>query len=168
MCQFLQRIRREGRPFWRTFWVGGALSGAEGHEIVSAPAAAHHSTAGRILSAMDLRHVPWNLLTSAGLGVWIMAAPAALSFGGGAANSNYIAGALVITWAVIAFAGIARPIRLLNVAMGVWLITGTWLLGGGTDTARATNMIAGGALVALSIGRGRIDERFGEWNKYLI
>ena len=117
---------------------------------------------------MDLGNVPWNLAMSAALGVWLMAAPAALGAAGLAANSNYMAGALVITWAVMAFGEIARPVRLLNVAMGLWLIAGPWLFESATDAARWTNVVAGGALIALSIRRGRIDERFGEWNKYLF
>ena len=107
-------------------------------------------------------------MMSAALGVWLMTAPAVLSFGGWTANSNYIAGALIVTWAVIAFAEIARPVRALNVVMGVWLLASPWFLDDGTATAQWTNMIAGGLLIALSIRRGRIEEQFGEWNKYLV
>ena len=74
--------------------------------------------AAQIVSAMELSHVPWNLALSAVLGVWLMAAPAMLGVTGRRADSDYVAGALVITWAVIAFGEVARPARYLNIVMG--------------------------------------------------
>jgi hypothetical protein len=66
---------------------------------------------------MDVNHVPWNLLLCTALGIWLMAAPAVLGARGAAANSDHLAGALVVTWAVIAYGEIVRPVRLLNIPM---------------------------------------------------
>lgn len=170
MGQFLVGARREGKPFWRTFWIGGTLEQYRTMGPVDSRAASRwqHSPAARIVAAMELTNVPWNLLLSAALGVWLMATPAVLGIRGAAADSHHLAGALVVTWAVIAFGEVARPVRLLNIPMGIWIAGAPWLLSGATDVSRWADVLAGGLLIALSIRRGRIDERFGGWNRYLI
>jgi hypothetical protein len=97
------------------------------------------SIVARIIAAMDLNQVPWTLLVSAALGVWLMAAPTVLGSTNAAADSDHLMGALVVTWAVIAFGAVAR-----------------W-----------NDEMAGAAIVALSFRRGAIKERFGSWNHYL-
>jgi hypothetical protein len=52
--------------------------------------------------------------------------------------------------------------------MGLWIAAAPWLLSGATDVSRWTDLLVGALLVALSIRRGRIDEQFGSWNRYLI
>jgi hypothetical protein len=171
MGQFLMGARREGKPFWRTFWVGGTLEQYRTMSPADSPATARwrrRSPTARIVAAMDLNNVPWNLLLSAALGVWLMAAPAVLGVSGPAAHSNHLAGALVATWGVIAFGEVARPARLLNILMGIWIAGAQWLLSGATDVSRWVDVLVGGLLIAFSIRRGRIDEHFGGWNRYLV
>jgi SPW repeat-containing protein len=69
---------------------------------------------------------------------------------------------------VIAFGEVARPIRLLNIPMGLWLAGAAWQLSGATDVSRWSELIIGAALIVLSLPRGRIGQRFGSWNRYLI
>lgn len=179
MGQFLLAARRKGRPLWRTFWIGGTLEGdqtspprrsasAKAGEREGGSKHQHQSMWARILAAMDLTSVPWTLVASVALGVWVMASPAVFGTAGAAANSNYLTGALIVTWAVIAFGQIARPVRLLNVLMGAWLLVAAWWLAGHADVSRWNDTIGGALLIALSIRRGRIEERFGAWNRYLI
>jgi hypothetical protein len=171
MGQFLVGARREGKPFWHTFWVGGTLEQYGTTGPAESPATTEwlrRSPTQRIVAAMDLNNVPSNLLLSAALGVWLMAAPAMLGVSGPAANSNHLAGALVVTWAVIAFGQVARPARLLNIPMGLWIAAAPWLLSGATDLSRWVDLFIGALLIAMSIRRGRIDEQFGSWNRYLI
>jgi hypothetical protein len=107
-------------------------------------------------------------LLSTALGVWLMAAPAVLGITGRAADSSHLAGALVVTWVVIAFGEVARPVRLLNIPMGAWIAISPWLLSGATDISRWMDLLIGVLLIALSIRRGHIEEHFGGWNKVLI
>jgi hypothetical protein len=171
MSQFLIGARAEGKPFWRMFWIGGTLDQYQRPPI--AESQAHEaspqsgSAARRIVGAMDLSNVPWNLVLCAIAGVWVMAAAAVLGATGAAADSDHLAGALAVTWAVMAFGEIVRPIRLLNIPIGLWLVAAPWLLSGATDASRWSDIIAGVALVVLSLPRGRIEQRFGEWNRYL-
>jgi hypothetical protein len=164
--QFLVGARREGKLFWRTFWIGGTLEQYGTHSLPAARG--QRSTTGEIVAAMELRNVPWNLATSAALGLWLMVAPTVLGLGGAAADNHHLVGALVVTWAVIAFGEVARTVRLLNIVMGIWIAVSPWLLSGTTDVSRWADLVTGGVLVALSVRRGRVDERFGAWNRYLI
>jgi len=167
MCQFLLGARREGKPLWRTFWVGGTLEEYKTAGVAVAESR-RRSSISRIVAALDLNNVPWTLMLSAAIGVWLMAAPAVFGLTGKAANSNHLAGALVVTWAVIAFGEVARSVRLLNILMGVWILVVPWALDGATGTSRWTDVILGASLIALSFPRGRIEGQFGGWNRYLI
>jgi hypothetical protein len=169
MGQFVSSATRAGKPFWRTFWIGGTVESASIERSASTRSEESATVTSRaILGALDLRHVPMNLIVSAALGIWLLAAPAALGVTGRAADSSYLAGALIVTWAVIAFGEIARPIRLLNVPIGLWVAIAPWVLAGATPTSRWLDLAVGLAIAALSVRRGRIEERFGNWNRYLF
>jgi hypothetical protein len=168
MSQFLLGARREGKPFWRTFWVGGTLDAYEAAGPAPSPAMAEgRPVATQIVAAMDLDHVPWNLPLCAALGIWLLAAPAVLGATGSAAAADYLVGALIVTWAVIAFGEIARPVRLLNVLMGLGIAAAPWLLAGDTTMSRWNDVLMGAAVIGLSLPRGQIVSRFGAWNRYL-
>jgi uncharacterized membrane protein len=170
MGQFLAGAKREGKPLWRMFWVGGTLDQYRALVPVESATTSRwrqRPIGARIVAALDLNNVPWNLCLSAALGVWLMAAPAVLGSSGAAANSDYLAGALVVTWAVIAFGQVVRPIRLLNLVMGLWIVGAPWLLTGDTPLSLWNDVVVGVALMVLSIRRGRIEDQFGGWNRYL-
>jgi len=75
MGQFMKQSRREGKPFWQTFWKGGNIEGG-GPDTrsphFSAPASAW---APAMVWGVTL---PGSLVVSAALGVWLMVAPSAL------------------------------------------------------------------------------------------
>jgi hypothetical protein len=170
MGQFLVGARREGKPFWRTFWIGGTLDSYAGarHEPPRTTPAGSGSLSGRLVAALDLNNVPWNLLVCTVAGVWLMFAPTVLGMAGAAADSLHLTGALIITFSVIAFGEVVRPIRLLNIPLGLWLIASAWLLAGNTPWSRWTTMLAGVLTVVLCLRRGRVVERFGTWNRFLV
>ena len=62
-----------------------------------------------------------DLLLSAGVGLWLMFAPAALGSTGVAAHSDHLVGALIVTVAVIALAAVGRATRFLNLLLGAWV-----------------------------------------------
>ena len=165
MLQFLAQSRREGKPLWRTFWMGGTVEG--GGEDTRSPrfAAAIRQTAPAMVWGVT---APWTLLATSGLGVWMMAAPAVLGSTGAAANSSVIAGALVTTVAVISMAEVGRALRLLNLALGAWLAAGPWLLDGAATIGRWNGVLVGLLVIALSIPRGSVRERYGRWQRLII
>ena len=160
MGQFLVQARREGQQLWRTFWLGGTLREAPVSGPVRADVVSARATAWGV-------GLPWNLLLTAGLGVWLMVTPSVLGSGGSAAHSDHLVGALIVVTAVIALADVSRALRLLNVAFGAWLIAAPWLLGGATTASRWSGAIAGALAILLSLPRGRIGERYGSWERFI-
>jgi hypothetical protein len=162
-CQFLAQSRRAGKPFWRTFWKGDTL------DVTSeVPVPPTRSVGQELLAATDLDHVPWNLAVCAALGVWLMAAPAVLQTQGAAAGTAQLVGALVVTFAVIAFGEVARTARFLVSLLGAWLIVAPWLFAGGTATSTWNEMVVGVALLLLSLPRGKVTAKFGGWDRYIV
>jgi uncharacterized membrane protein len=160
MVQFLAQARREGQPFWRTFWLGGTLrelpaTGPVRPDVVSAKA---------MVWGVAL---PWNLLLSAGLGVGLMFLPAMLGSAGAAAHSDHLFGALIVATAVLALAEVGRAIRLLNVLFGAWVIAAPWILGGATPASRWGDVLVGTLVILLSVPRGPVRERYGTWKRYI-
>jgi len=162
MGQFLVQARREGKSFWRTFWAGGTLEG--GAEDTRSPRL-NPPVAAIAPAAVWGVSLPWNLLLSAALGLWLMASPAVLGSDGAAADSSHLAGALVVTVAVIAMGEVVRAARFVNVAFGAWIVVAPWLFGGATTAAALNGVIVGAAIILLSVPRGPVRERYGSWDR---
>lgn len=165
MGQFLHYNHKAGKPFWRTFFQGGAMPGATQN---------HREGLGAALRT-QLRHTawgisaPWTLVASSLLGVWLMFTRLIFGTEGTMADSDHLVGALVITTAVMAMAEVARPLRFINVAFGLWLVVAPWLLESSTTMASWAGVAVGIALVILSLPRGkRIQEHYGNWDRYVI
>jgi hypothetical protein len=82
------------------------------------------------------------------------------------ANADHLIGSLVITVAVCALAEVARPLRFLNALFGAMLLTTPLAYEAGT-AAMLSSLIAGSALIVLSIPRGSIRHAYGSWNRWL-
>lgn len=164
--QFLVDVRRRGKPFWRTFWMGGAMEG--GRED---PAQGFSGPPGRMLKDMVAGGVTWSwpLILSAVIGVWLMFTRLSFGSGGGMADSDHLTGALIVTVAVTALAEVARPLRFINFLFGAWLIVAPWLLGGeGSTTAVVNSIVCGLLVIGLTVPRGRIRYRYAGWNRYIV
>lgn len=163
--QFLKESTRQGKPLWRTFWVGGTIAEENPDRRTpryGAPAKQTFAAAAWGVSA------PWNLLVSAGLGLWLMFSPALFGTGGRAADSDHLVGALITAVAVIVMAEVIRAGRLLNVLFGGWIITGTWLISGASTSARWNEVVSGTVLILLSIRRGPVKNRYAAWDRWII
>ena len=160
MAQFLVQARREGQPFWRTFWLGGTLGETwdTGH--------VHPDTISAKAMVWGVA-LPWNLLLCVGLGAWLMFSPAVFGTAGAAAHSDHLVGALILTVAVIALADVGRATRYLNVVFGAWIVAAPWLLPGAAAGSRWNDMAAGVLAILLSLPRGPVGERYGSWQRYI-
>lgn len=162
MIQFMIQARREGKPMWRTFWLGGTVEGEKDDRLTpfdwSRPA-----------SSMFLPYLAsnWNLLVSIALGVWLLFAPAVLGSSSRASDSDRLVGALVVTFTAIAVAEVGRPIRFLNILFGAWLVIAPFLLAGFTPAAFVSEIVAGFALIILSFPSGKVRASYGSWNRYI-
>lgn len=165
MCQFMAQAVREGQPFWRTFWVGGTLKEQNQDTRTPRYGAPIAQLAPATVWGVCL---PWTLLLSMALGLWLMSAPAVFGTDSPAADSDQLVGALVLTTAAIATAEVIRPVRWLNLLFGAWLLAAPWLLGGYTTGAQWNAAAVGLALIPLSLPRGPVRERYGTWDRFVV
>lgn len=102
----------------------------------------------------------WPRVGSALIGVWLMAAPSVLGYGGVAATNDRIAGPTAAAIAIVAMSQVTRAFRWLNLVIGAWLLLAPWILGY-PPSALASSMVSGLALAGLASLRGRVDRRYG-------
>ena len=102
----------------------------------------------------------WARFLNIVLGVWLMASPSVLGYGGQARTNSTITGALAASFACIAIWAVTRPLRWLNVALGAWLIVAGWVLGF-ESIAAINSSIAGAVMTGLALVRGAVKEHFG-------
>ncbi len=162
MGEFLVLARREGQPLWHTFWNGGTLREAAGPG--APPVRPDVASAAATVWGVTLT---WNLLVTVALGLWLMLAPYLLGSRAPAAHSDHLLGALIVTVAIIALADVGRAARFVNVALGAWVMISPWLLEGATASAAWNDAIVGVLVILLSFRRGRIDERYGGFERFI-
>jgi SPW repeat len=165
MLQFMARSVREGKPFWRTFWVGGTIENEVNPDTRSPQ---YGAPVGELVRAGAWGvSLPWNLILCMALAVWLMFAPAVLGTRAAAADSDHLTGALIVTVAGIATAEVVRAGRLLNILLGAWVIAAPWLLGGAPPAARWNDLLVGAAVLLLSLPTGSVREQYGSWSRYV-
>ena len=153
MVQIVLRRRREGVGIWRTFWLG---ANQEDHPPQPRGSA--------VKDAMRGVGAPAPLLTATAIGAWLMASPDILGFEGAIADSDRLVGALVVTFAMIALAEVARHARLLNLPLAGWLLAAPWILDAPTGVV-VSDIVAGVLLIVVTLPRGPIVEQSGGWER---
>ena len=73
----------------------------------------------------------------------------------------------VMTVVSIAAAEVARPVRYLNMVLGAALMVAPFMFAAGM-AATIVSVVLGVALIALSLRRGLIRERYGNWEHWII
>lgn len=165
MGQFLVWARKQGKPFWRTFWEGDAMEGGSADTskgLVATP---------REQIAQATRGVtyPWTLLLSIAIGVWLTFTRVTFDSAGAMADSDHMVGLLVLTFTIIALAEVGRATRFINIPFGIWLIAAPWLLDGVASPLAIWNgVICGVLLIALAIPRGAIKDSYAGWDRYIV
>ncbi len=158
-----RRGDRDGST-WKVFWMGGDASDSTPDERTPTIAATHDKPGDVFRASLWGASAPWNLVSVAGLGLWLLAAPAVfdIDIRSGAADVAHIGGAFVIVAAVIALAEPVRAIRLINVPAGVVVAGLVFLTNPGAAYAAAV-AITGVGVALLSVRRGHIRESYGNW-----
>ena len=161
MFQFLALAKREGQSLWRVFWIGGTLQAVnEDHRTpdVSSPTPA---TLPPMVWGVGL---PWAHVTIALLGMALLFLPDLTAMTGAARANVYLSATIIIVTAVVAWAEVARPMRFLNLPLGLWLAVSPLALTGGTWFGDTVLAVAGLTIAALSLPRGRVRETYGNWS----
>jgi hypothetical protein len=162
--QFLRRRRAVGRRLLRVLVFGdideGRSPGAGDPLDKSLPTLAKEMVAGGV-------SLPWNLALCTLLGIWLMFTRLTLGAQGAVADLDHAIGALVLTTTAIACAEVARPVRLLNGLWAVVLAVASLFLEA-TLLQQMVSIALAMGLLLLSIPRGRIRSRYGDWNRHIL
>jgi len=162
--QFLRRRYRAGRPILHVFLFGDTDEGdsTKGED-------SFNQSPGKILHEMVAGgvNVPWTLMLSILIGLWLMFTRITLGSTGTAANIDHFIGALVITTSAAATAEVLRLMRFLNILFGLALILVPFVTGA-TILQTVAALAAGMALIALSFPRGRILHKYGGWSRVIV
>ena len=110
----------------------------------------------------------WPLLGSALVGIWVMAAPWVFGTAGSAFRFESIFGALAVVIAFVAWAEVTRAARILNVLIGLAIAVAIWIFPDVSLAARLNSLVAGVLLIALSVPRGPIRDRYGGWDPFVV
>jgi hypothetical protein len=166
--QFLRRRVQAGRNGLAVFFRGDTDTmpsgvkgrGAEVDEFAQRPGAVLHSMlAGGV-------NLPWNLGLAALIGLALLFTRLWPGVEGNLAHAHHVIGSLVLTVVSIAAAEVARPARWLNVLLGAGLMASPFMFAGNTPTL-VCSVLAGLALMALSIRRGPVREHYGSWDRVI-
>ncbi len=158
VVQYLRETKQKGGQLWQVFWKGGEL-----------PKTALHAKPRERKGVQAWGFTfPANLVATTLCGIWLMASPELLGIHGGTATSNYILGPLVTTFSVIAFTEVFRSARFLLVILGAGLLIAPWLAADSVAVGMANNLVVGGAIIALCFRKGKVRERYGIWEKWMV
>lgn len=160
--QFLKERRKQGRRLWYVLMCGDTIAGG------SADYSDNFETSARaVLREMFVTGVsaPWTLLVSTGIGVALMCTRLLFDTSGAAANNDHIIGSLVVTFSIMAWGEVARPLRFVNIAFGAWLVVSPWFIDGYSGAAAMASVAFGIALIWLAIPLGRVVSHFGAWDR---
>ena len=164
---FLNRRRKAGAPVLKIIFTGDTDEGEAREQPVPTPSLFNRSPQ-EVLAEMVSGGVrpTWNLLLSVAIGVSLMFTRLTLGAEGAMADIDHLVGSLVITVSVIAFAEVARPVRFLNIPLGLALIAAPFLAEATTLHTYA-GILAGLLLIGLSLPRGELVHRWGEYERLI-
>jgi hypothetical protein len=94
------------------------------------------------------------------LGLWLIASPAVLDYSGAARVSALVAGPLAVSLSWIALSEVTRPVRRINIFVGVWLVVAALVFRQPAWSA-INSAVVGLLLGALALGRSRIEGSYG-------
>jgi hypothetical protein len=113
---------------------------------------------------------PVNLLISLVLGLFLVVFPGIIqqdiqSF---FSDVNHLCGSLIIVIAVTSFAEVVRPLRFLNVPVGLAVAILPWFTQAVSLQFQVIDLVCGISICLLSFRKGLIKESYGSWNKYIV
>ena len=92
-----------------------------------------------------------------------MLSPSILKIAHPGSDMNYLVGPLVIAFSVIALSEVIRPIRFVNIFLGILLIISPFWLVGFATPGFINNLIFGALILFLALKKSKICERYGKW-----
>lgn len=149
--QALSRAKKQNQSVWKMFWKGIPYE-------YSAP----------VPQKKERFSISWTLLVCTILGSWLMFSPDIFKATGLASNSNHLLGAIIVTFAIISMADVARMLRYINCILGLLLAAVIWFLPESTMTYKMNSMVVGVLLFVFSLPLGRITDHFGQFDRWVL
>lgn len=163
VLQFLKRSKSEGKSLWRTFWYGSNYT----EKGIDTRTPGFHATPWRIVKAMVWGvTIPWNLLLTALIGVWLLFSGPVLGLRGALGNNTDVCAALIVAISLISFAEVIRGLRFLNILFALWLAIAAFSLG--TSIIMWHHGVIALIIILLSIPRAKIKEHYGAWDSWIV
>lgn len=156
-CLKVAKERRQS--VWKVFWKGSVA------QNFGPPLKPLNRTKGSLAWGVSF---PWNLIVSFVFGIWLMFSHSMLGVKEGLSTLNYILGPLIAAFTFIAFSEVFRIVRYVNILFGSVLLVAPWIVSGASSTAIANSLIVGVFVILLAFRRGRISERYGKWEKFIL
>lgn len=166
VLQYMHHQHSKGRSYWNILWVGGKPDDAT-HDTRTP---GFIDSKGKIFSCMRWGvTLPWNLVVTALIGIWLMFSPWVQNVSGWQANSDYITGAITVVFSFICLSEVVRGARYVIGAFGIWLIVGMLILPiDPAETRQWTHIAAGILMILLCLPKGKIHEKYGTWDRFII
>ncbi len=165
VIQFLIRSRKEGKPFWRTFFKGSEFNDYS----IDPRTPSFQAPPGKVINSMFWGiQIQWNLILTALLGIWLLFSNQIFGISKLLEDNADVCAALIITFSIISMAEVIRAVRWLNILMAAWLAIAPWVLGPASSLIKWHSLIIALLIILLSIPRGRIKEQYGSWNRMIF
>lgn len=167
VCQYIKHEMHEAkRGFWDVL-IRGSHYEKDEPDTRTPPL---YSNPWKFIKAMVWGvTLPWNLLITALLGAWLLFANQIFGYSGIVSKNTDVMGALTVVCSIIAWAEVARPLRLVNILLMIWFIIASFILPGANTTTMIHGSIVGGIIILLSIWKGwKIKERYGTWQNLIF
>ncbi len=151
---YIRGCLKAGETFAHAFWHG-----AKSEERIQAQVEGIEKL--YVKSIKTGVSVPFNLVLSALMGIYLMMAPALYGITGSLQDLDHIAGSFVTVVSIVTMAEVVRAWRLLNIILGAVLILVTWYAFPQDENTIQT-MALGALIILLSLRRGPIHEKYGQ------
>ncbi len=170
MWQHMVQRKQKGDSLWKVFWKGGDALSTENDQRTPEMLTFVDSPWKVFKSSIWGMTAPWQLTVSVIIGFWLMISPTVfrMRIETSGANLNHLGGALVIVVAVVAMAEVLRSFRYFNVLLGLALVVMPWLIVDSNMSLTLSSSLAGLIIMALSFSKGKINETYGLWDKYVV
>ncbi|HEY2810708.1 MAG TPA: vitamin K epoxide reductase family protein [Rhabdochlamydiaceae bacterium] len=159
MLQFVNQARKRRESAWNVFWHGGVEVGP-GMDV-------RPRSQRRTRLAWGFT-VPLNLLFSAVIGLAFMIIPGPGSIQGILASSDYIVGPIIVAISLISMAEVFRFFRYCLIPLGAWVVISPWVFFYIFGWIALVHLVLGILLAFLSLRKGRIVEKYGAWDSYIV
>jgi uncharacterized membrane protein len=160
VCQYMATIKQK---FWKIFWKGGTYEGPL--DTRSPPL--NVKWRKNVTAMLWGITCPWHLLISVLLGGLLMFAPSYLTVHRLLADNDHIIGAMVATLSFMSMAEVFRSVRFLNIGLAIWVIVFSLFFISDNHSHILFHLFWGVLVILASLPKGKIQESYGSWNRYV-